>query len=154
MKTTIDRLRPPPPTPEPLRESQAAVNSVARSTAIHCPGWDQDERQTVLPKPGPVSMVVFDGLRPPPPALNPLCVKEAAVNRAGPVPSSSSPSPSPLGPPPPPISYRGGDRGGGGRMAESALANRLRFCVSTFSTDGRGARVIPARTPPIQPVPT
>ena len=120
MRTTADRLRPPPPTPEPLCEKPAAVDRLANAVG----DWEQDDHQAVLPKPGLVLMVAVDGPRPTPPALSPLCVKEAAVNKPRPVPSSSFLPPSPLGPPPPPISYRGGDRGGGGRFAIIASAIR------------------------------
>jgi len=56
-----------------------------------------DRHQAVVPRPELVLTVACYGLRPLPPGLNPLCVKEAAVNRPRPVPSSSSLSPSRLG---------------------------------------------------------
>jgi hypothetical protein len=123
-RRTPDRLRPPPPTPEPLCEDQAAANRLARATAIHRPGWDQTEHQAVLAKLGLVLTVACDGLRPLPPGLNPLGVKEAAVNKPRPVLSSSFLPPSRPGPPPPPISYRGGDRGGGGRFVANTGETR------------------------------
>jgi hypothetical protein len=84
----------------------------------------------------------FDGLRSPQPGLNPLGVKEAAVNRATPVLSSSFLPPSPLGPPPPPISYRGGDRGGGGRFV--ANAGEIRPARLSPSVGGSGHEIAPA----------
>jgi hypothetical protein len=140
-RTTPDRLRPPPSTPGPLCERPAAVDRLARSTAIHGPGWEQDNHQAVVSRPGPVLTAACDELRPLPPGLNPLGVKEATVNRAKPVTSSSFLPASPLGPPPPPISYRGGDRGGGGRFV--ANAGEIRPARLSPSVGGSGHEIAP-----------
>jgi len=140
MASTSDRFRPPPPMPELLCENQAAVNRLARTTAIHGPGSEKDNHQAVLPRPGLVLTAACDGLRPLPPGLNLLCVNEAAVNKPRPVPSSSFLPPSPLGPPPPPISYRGGDRGGGGRFVANACEIRPARLSPSVGDNGHETR--------------
>ena len=109
-----------------------------------------DNHQAVVPRPELVLTVACDGLRPSPLGLNPLCVDEAAVNKPRPVPSSSFLPPSPLGPPPPLYSYRAATEAAVDAWQKVLSRIDSGFAVPQLGTDGRGARVIPARTPPRQ----
>lgn len=120
---------------------QAAVNERSKAGSDR-PGRNRDEGEADMPEPGQI--FAPNGLRPSPSGSNSLGVSGTAVNKTRPVPSS----PSPPRRPPPLYLYRAAT--GTAVDAEQKVLLRIDsgFAGPTFGTDGRGARVIPARTPP------